>query len=293
MLYQSDVQPGIKNLIICNCVMVLVCVIFQQAQQVDLFDTLALHSPDSPLFRPWQFLTSTFLHGNASSPYINVQHTLMHLLFNMLGLFFFGRILERMWGTAFFLAFYLAAGIIASACHAAALHYEHSILLQGVAEFSQNSTWAQFNELLNKHPQLRLNTSATSEFFSDLRTAWSEQPLDPEYAQSAKTSLHTFLYGSSEGYAGYLNGKTVGASGAVMGVLAAFAYLFPNTTLFVGFIFPMKAKYFIALYAAGELFYSWRNIAGDNVAHIAHLGGMAAGFIIVILWNKFNKKTFY
>lgn len=85
----------------------------------------------------------------------------------------------------------------------------------------------------------------------------------------------------------------VGASGAIMGLLAAFGYLFPNTELLVFPVpFPVKAKYFIAVIAAIDLFggvYS----TGSNIAHFAHLGGLAMGFILVIIWNKTNKKTFY
>ncbi len=89
------------------------------------------------------------------------------------------------------------------------------------------------------------------------------------------------------------NAPAVGASGAIMGLLAAFAYLFPNTQLFMfPFPFPVKAKYAIAVMAAIDLFggvYS----TGSNIAHFAHLGGLAMGFVLVIFWNKTNKKTFY
>jgi membrane associated rhomboid family serine protease len=89
------------------------------------------------------------------------------------------------------------------------------------------------------------------------------------------------------------NAPAVGASGAIMGLLAAFAYLFPNTQLFMfPFPFPVKAKYAIAIMAAIDLFggvYS----TGSNIAHFAHLGGLVMGFILVIFWNKTNKKTFY
>lgn len=86
----------------------------------------------------------------------------------------------------------------------------------------------------------------------------------------------------------------VGASGAVMGLLAAFAYLFPNTEFFILPIpFPIKAKYIVALYAAYDLFGGFHPGKADNIAHFAHLGGLVMGFILVIIWNKTNKKTFY
>jgi len=86
----------------------------------------------------------------------------------------------------------------------------------------------------------------------------------------------------------------VGASGAIMGVMAAFAYLFPNTELYVMLIpVPVKAKYAIIGLAAIDLFGGIANISGDNLAHFAHLGGAITGFIIVLLWNKTNRRTLY
>ncbi len=85
----------------------------------------------------------------------------------------------------------------------------------------------------------------------------------------------------------------VGASGAIMGLFAAFAYLFPNTELIIfPFPVPVKAKWAVAVMAAIDLF-SGISPGGSNIAHFAHLGGLAMGFILVIIWNKTNKKTFY
>lgn len=85
----------------------------------------------------------------------------------------------------------------------------------------------------------------------------------------------------------------VGASGAVMGLFAAFAYLFPNTELIIFPIpVPIKAKYAVAIMAAFDLF-GGVNPTGSNIAHFAHLGGLAMGFMLVLIWNKTNKKTFY
>lgn len=86
----------------------------------------------------------------------------------------------------------------------------------------------------------------------------------------------------------------VGASGAVMGVLVAFGYLFPNTELFILFIpFPIKAKWAVIGYVLIDLFGGIASISGDNVAHFAHLGGALTGFIIVLIWNKGNHRRFY
>lgn len=86
----------------------------------------------------------------------------------------------------------------------------------------------------------------------------------------------------------------IGASGAVMGLLGAFAYTFPNTEFFIiPFPFPIKAKYMAAIYAAIDLFGGFRPGGGDGIAHFAHLGGLVMGLILVIIWNKTNRNTFY
>lgn len=88
------------------------------------------------------------------------------------------------------------------------------------------------------------------------------------------------------------NAPAIGASGAIMGLLAAFAYTFPNTEFFIiPFPFPIKAKYMAAIFAAFDIFGGFAGT--DNVAHFAHLGGLVMGLILVIIWNKTNKKTFY
>ena len=90
-----------------------------------------------------------------------------------------------------------------------------------------------------------------------------------------------------------VNVATVGASGAVFGCLAAFGYLFPNSLIYVYFLIPIKAKWFVIIYGALELWMAIQNSAGDNVAHFAHLGGAITGLIIVFIWNKTNRKTLY
>jgi len=86
----------------------------------------------------------------------------------------------------------------------------------------------------------------------------------------------------------------LGASGAIMGLFAAFAFLFPNTELIFLFIpFPIKAKWMVLIMVGLDLFGGFSKTSGDNVAHFAHLGGAITGFIIVFIWNKTNRKTLY
>lgn len=93
--------------------------------------------------------------------------------------------------------------------------------------------------------------------------------------------------------AGIYGGGMLGASGAIFGLLVAFGMLYPNAELMLMFIpVPVKAKYFIPVYILIELTLGVANIAGDSVAHYAHLGGALIGFILVKIW-KDKKDTFY
>ncbi|HYC40500.1 MAG TPA: rhomboid family intramembrane serine protease [Chitinophagaceae bacterium] len=86
----------------------------------------------------------------------------------------------------------------------------------------------------------------------------------------------------------------LGASGAIMGIFAAFAYLFPNTHLYIMLIpFPIKAKWAVLGLIAIDLFGGFSNSPGDNIAHFAHLGGAITGFIVVLIWNKTRRRTLY
>jgi membrane associated rhomboid family serine protease len=83
------------------------------------------------------------------------------------------------------------------------------------------------------------------------------------------------------------NFTVVGASGSLFGLLIAFGMMFPNAELMMLFLpIPIKAKYFVAIYGAIELFSGIANSANDNVAHFAHLGGMFFGFILLMIWRK-------
>jgi membrane associated rhomboid family serine protease len=167
-----------------------------------------------------------------------------HILFNMLTLWMFGRILENVWGAKRFLIFYLACGVGAALCH-----------------------------LLVQH--LRYDPEVVRQLYQAIAT--NDQALYDEAAPKA----------------GFL-ASAVGASGAVMGVMVGFAYLFPNTSLYIMFLpIPIKAKYAILGFIAIDLFGGVNPIAGDNIAHWAHLGGALTGFILVLLWNKTNRRTLY
>ena len=243
---RTEFRPGsfqilptvIKNLLIINALVFLAQLTIDglggpgmlEAKTGMLTDAFALHTIQSPLFKPWQMVTHMFMHGD-----------LGHIFFNMYALWMFGSILENVWGPKRFITFYLVCGLGAALLHMTALYFE----TEPIAREFKNLTADQ---------QL---------FISD------------------KFNM-------------IINTPTLGASGAVFGCLAAFGYLFPNTSLYLIFVpIPIKAKWFVLIYAGAELVMAVKNSAGDNVAHFAHLGGALVGFLLVFFWNRTNRKTFY
>jgi len=203
--------PVVKNLIIINILVWVAQLIYDK--QWGLTIKLGLWPVDTPYFEPYQLATHMFAHATYD---LRGNITIIHILFNMFGLYMFGRILENVWGHKRFLFFYLACGVGAAATHLI-MQY-----LMGTYSFA------------------------------------------------------------------------VGASGAVMGVFVAFGYLFPNTELMIIPIpIPIKAKWLVIVYILIDLFAGFGNMAGDNVAHFAHLGGALTGFLIVLFWNKTNRRTLY
>ena len=95
---------------------------------------------------------------------------------------------------------------------------------------------------------------------------------------------------ASARYAEKRDVPTVGASGAVFGLILAFGVLFGETMLYLYFMFPIKAKYIVLVHGAIELFGAARNSIGDNVAHFAHIGGMLFGYLLLVYWKKGRKN---
>lgn len=174
---------------------------------------LAAFMPGSEHWQPYQIATYMFMHADV-----------MHIAFNMLSLYFFGSMVEMVWGHKRFLFYYLFCGVGALALH------------MGI----------QWWEL-------------------------SKEGFDPMS----------------------FDGCMLGASGAVFGVYAAFAYLFPNQI--ISLMFPpisMKAKYFVMIMAGLELFYGVRG-TGTGVAHFAHIGGALFGFLLILIWYKGRLNRMY
>src|SRR6478672_13218008 len=110
-------QTIVKNLIIINVLVFLAQQALPQAG-VNLEDIFALHTFQSPVFKPWQFVTHMFMHGNWG-----------HIFFNMLALWMFGSVLENVWGPKRFLTFYLVSGLGAALCHMIVLFFQNQQMI--------------------------------------------------------------------------------------------------------------------------------------------------------------------
>ena len=221
-----NTSPIVTNLIIINSLVFFAQMAFGGLEPMNkVNDLFALHHYKSDAFRPYQLVTHMFMHGG-----------FFHLFLNMLGLWMFGGLMEKIWGPKRFLIFYFICGLAAAVAQMANYTYayweiDHSIL--------SNEDFILYQEIL-------------------------------------------------------LRNATIGASGAIMGILAAYGYTFPNTQLFIMPIpFPIKAKWAILGIIAMDVFGGIANSSKDDIAHFAHVGGAIAGFLIVLYWNKKNKTNFY
>lgn len=193
------------------------------------------------------------------SPFQIVSHMFMHgglthIFFNMFALYMFGKTLEMVWGPKRFLLYYIVTGLGAATIHTL-VNYLHFVALKN--DMSPDS----FQMVMERGAEI-----------------WSQRKnfIDPGMAKMNEI----------------LNIPTVGASGAVFGILLAFGMLFPNTQIMLLIPpIPIRAKYFVMIYGGLELYLGITQ-PGSSIAHFAHLGGMIFGFFLIRYWRK-NSNTFY
>jgi membrane associated rhomboid family serine protease len=179
---------------------------------------------------------------------------LWHLFFNMYALYIFGQVLENVWGPKRFFIYYMVCGLGAAFLH-------ESVIL------------FQYNKLMN------ILTPEQLQAVLDEGSAYFNQG-------------NVFADHSMRDFQLLLNNPTVGASGAIFGVLLAFGVLFPNTQLMLLLPpIPIKAKYFVLIYGVIELYLAITQ-PGGSIAHTAHLGGMLFGYLLLRYWRK-TTNTLY
>ncbi|MBN1415827.1 MAG: rhomboid family intramembrane serine protease [Bacteroidales bacterium] len=232
---------------------------------------MALFRVQSPLFFPTQLITHIFMHGN-----------LTHLFFNMFGLFMFGRILETIWGGKRMLFFYLITGVGAAIIQSAITYVQMQKMIHLAETFTSGPSYALFSDYVNHYLLKRSDRYNEIMAFAQ---SWFYAPDNLSVVPQAIEYTRLIMYEN-------LNIPMIGASGAIFGLLAAFAMVFPDVELMLIFLpIPIKAKYFVPVYAVIELVFGVAGFEWDNVAHFAHLGGALVGIIVVKYWQKkqFNK----
>ncbi len=267
----------VKNLLIINGLFFLATIALDSAFRLDLYRIFGLHFFGATNFSPYQFVTYMFMHGSFT-----------HLFFNMFALWMFGNVLENVWGPRRFLTYYFITGFGAAVIHYIVVYWQMLPTLQAIDLFLQNPTNAGLQDFVSSE----LFKIASLEIQSNFEVFRNEyNVLVANNSQEALISAINFM---SQYRLDYINAPVVvGASGAVFGILLAFGMLFPNSLIYVFFAIPIKAKYFVMIYGALELYFGISGKGADNVAHFAHLGGMIFGFLLIRYWQKKTKREFF
>jgi membrane associated rhomboid family serine protease len=255
--FLNNIPQVTKNILILN-ILFFVLKYFFQSKGIDLDSLLGAHYINSPLFQPYQVVTHFFMHAD-----------FFHIFFNMWLFVMLGGFLERLWGPKRFFIFYIASALGAFALYNIIGFYQ-------INELKSQLTSVVDMEYINHI----LRSSSTNTVINDLN----------EYVRTLQ--IEPSLFQQLENYISLSLTPMIGASGAVFGVMAAFAILFPNTEFMLYFAIPVKAKYLVGAYFVFELYQSF-NAPGDNVAHLAHVGGAIVGAILILIWRKNDKKNFY
>jgi membrane associated rhomboid family serine protease len=261
--------PVVKNLLIINGLFFLATIATGSRFGFDLTDMLGLHYFAAEKFSPYQFITYMFMHGG-----------FMHLFFNMFALWMFGNALENIWGPKRFLIYYFITGIGAAITHYVVFYFEISPVLAAINGFLDNPTNENLNLFLNSE-NFKVTSYAIQDNFNVFRNEYNTL-IHTNPGKALQLSVD-FM---SQYKIDFLNAPVVvGASGAVFGILLAFGMTFPNSLIYVYFAIPIKAKYFVMIYGAIELFSGVMD-TGSNIAHFAHLGGMIFGYFVLLYWKK-------
>ena len=258
--------PMVKNILIINLGIFLI----QSFLNLPLSDLLGLRVVFAEDFAVYQFLTYMWIHGGFG-----------HIFGNMFAVVIFGPLLEQMWGSKRFLTFYLVCGIGAGVLYGTADFFEKLDLKSDTEFYVANPDPERFKLFILDHQVSPAGVRELNDFADD----YYDHPNDPYYETQSKRYVQQI-------FDLYSNIPMVGASGAVFGILMAFGMLFPNMTLYLFFALPVKAKYLVFFYGAYEIYAEISRAPGDNVAHLAHLGGMLIAYILLRTWRSADNRFY-
>lgn len=256
---------GVKNLLVINILVFAATFVFGKTGICDLYKWLGLHYFSAPDFHPWQFFTYMFMHGN-----------FMHIFFNMFALWMFGAAVENYWGTRRFIIYYLVAGIGAAITHYLITFVQIHPMMVLLDTFLNDPSIETYKALVDGNKSMMFKPMLDANL---------------QYLMQNPDGLSDVVAVTLDAKSKFLNNfNLVGASGAVYGLLLAFGMLFPNSTIYIYFLFPIKAKWFVLVFGLIELAYGVMGTS-DGVAHFAHLGGMVFGLALILLWRRNSRKN--
>lgn len=258
-----------KNLLLLNILIYVVSMVLYSSETAIGFD-LAAHYFNSPLFEPYQLVSHMFMH-DLNNP--------LHIIFNMFLLVMFGGHLERIWGSRRYFIFYISCGL-------GALVLYNSIGVWEIMELKRTLV-AAGNDIDTINYYIRSGVL-------DIRLGGGLSNNIYSLVNNGELSAETLgVIQSLYDYTWYSQGSMAGASGAIFGLLAGFAMLFPNTQLMLLFPpIPIKAKYLIGGYLVYEVYNSIYQ-TNDQIAHLAHVGGAVVGIIFILVWRRRDRKNFW
>lgn len=257
--FLNHIPQVTKNILILNVLFFLAKFLLAN-NGIDLDNYLAANYILSPNFKPLQIVTHFFMHGD-----------FFHILMNMWLFVMLGSFLERLWGPKKFFNFYMISAMSAFLLYNIIGVYQ-MIEIKNIV--GQNLNWNEINLIIKNSPTIESLSKSLD------RLLMNEHLTDYQIYQ-----LMDYIKLSQV--------KMLGASGAVFGIMAAFAMLFPNTEFMLYFAIPVKAKYLVGGYFLWELYSSFNTHSGDNVAHLAHVGGAIAGAIMILIWKKRDRQNFW
>ncbi|MBM3916250.1 MAG: rhomboid family intramembrane serine protease [Sphingomonadales bacterium] len=253
-----------KNILLLNIAFFVASLLLKN-QGIDLVQSLGAHYINSPFFQPFQVVTHFFMHSTEN---------FLHIFFNMWLFAMLGAFLENIWGAKRFFIFYFVSAMGSFALYNMIGFIE---IMNLKAQLASQIDLDQFNYFLTH--RIDYNGDTLNQINAYLNE--TEIKPGPHFQEQIST------------YIGKSFTPMVGASGGVFGIMTAFALLFPNTEFRLYFAIPIKAKYFVAGYFLLELYLAFQNQVGDNVAHLAHVGGAFAGAIMVMIWRKNDRSNFW
>lgn len=262
--------PAVKTILIINVALFLVETMLRLPLG-HLFGMRVIFSEEFVIYQPFTYM---WMHGGFG-----------HLLGNMLAVFFFGPMLETVWGSKRFVQFYLICGLGSGILFGIADFVEKYPVKQDAEAYIANPNPDDFYTFILNHDVREIGAIREFETMYRLSEQYQENPGSAELKNRSIDWVN-------EIYRFNADRNMVGASGAVFGILLAFAMLFPNTLIYLYFMFPVKAKYLVFFYGLYEVYAEFNRMPGDNVAHLAHLGGMLVAFILLKLWGQ-DKNRLY